>query len=224
MAGSLLLAQRPGGVGLRVCFSLSIFRFSNLFKACADIPMVPGSPPPPPPPKTPSSNPVRSSKLPAALRFISTPLSLLLVLPSGERSLLQDDWPPGLGWDFWWTEGERLRLVLHVLQVRNKTGVLLCYILDWLSPEQSQGPRVCSLPCASLLSPAAVQSSGLQESLLSQGVGGPCLHDASWWCGLQGRVPSSHVSAGSLGQYIASCNQGSYRHKVSEKEQSICEG
>lgn len=42
----------------------------------------------------------RSSKLPAAFRFISTPLSLLLPLPSGERSLLQDDWPPGLGWDF----------------------------------------------------------------------------------------------------------------------------
>lgn len=43
-----------------------------------------------------SSNAVRSPRLPPLCMFISTPLSLLLVLPSGDGSLLHDDWPPGL--------------------------------------------------------------------------------------------------------------------------------
>lgn len=43
-----------------------------------------------------SSNAVRSPRLPPLCMFISTPLSLLLVLPRGDGSLLHDDWPPGL--------------------------------------------------------------------------------------------------------------------------------
>lgn len=204
MAGSLLLAQRPGGVGLRTCFSLSIFRFSNRFRACADIPIVPGSPPPPPPPVTPSSKAVRSSKLPAAFRFISTPLSLLLVLPSGERSLLQDDWAPGLDWDFWKTKEQTVVFHLQRMnKISNLTLISLLFSEVFFSnvsywPEQTQVLTICSLPCMFPPFPTATQMFGHQGSELSQGVVALCLHDASWWYGPRGHVPSLHVYAMSL--------------------------
>lgn len=43
-----------------------------------------------------SSSAVRSPRLPGPVPGISTPLSLLGALPSGEGSLLQEDWAPGL--------------------------------------------------------------------------------------------------------------------------------
>lgn len=68
--------------GLRNCLSLSMRRFSSLCSAeSPEVPMGSDG----------SSNADKSSKLPPAFAFISTPLSLLLALPKGERSLLQDD-------------------------------------------------------------------------------------------------------------------------------------
>lgn len=48
-----------------------------------------------------SSSADRSSQLPPPVPAISTPLSLLAALPSGEWPLLHDDCPPGLGCGFW---------------------------------------------------------------------------------------------------------------------------
>lgn len=50
-----------------------------------------------------SSCALRSPKLPPLCIAISTPLSLLLVLPRGDGSLLHEEWPPGLDWYVWTT-------------------------------------------------------------------------------------------------------------------------
>lgn len=171
-AGSLFPPLRPGGVGRRICFSLSIFRFSNLFKACTDM-HIPPDPTPPLDSATPmfpfSSCVVRSSRLPAAFRFISTPLSLLLALPSGERSLLQDDWPPGLGWDFWRNEREMINLTISITM----SNELKLKMVNQCSCLTSVVSGASNLQSSLLLSSFSIRSSELWPAGVSPGGRGP---------------------------------------------------
>lgn len=115
--------------GLRSCLSLSIRRFSSLCRADSpDVPMGSDS----------SSSADKSSKLPPAFTFISTPLSLLFALPKGDRSLLQDDWPPGLGCGFWVTMEAKPHSVIKAINI----ALLGCFPFNWQLQSVGQSAKV----------------------------------------------------------------------------------
>lgn len=113
IGGSLVLVFRICGPELAqghvslTFFSLSFLMFSSLM-----VTPPPLQSPSPTPAELPwerveestiggSSSALSSPKLPPLCRAISTPLSLLWALPSGDGSLLHDEWPPGLDWYVW---------------------------------------------------------------------------------------------------------------------------